>query len=462
MKRQKDLTPHTCQLCQQTLPASGMGSHLYHKHEKMTSQEYVEKFTEFRQKYIKKEQVASKEFECKECGFLATSSKHLMHHIQKEHPTWEEYIVKHFYKGEWPTCQCGCGERVKLLRQGKNEQKEVTYARKYIQGHDTRLRKLGYRANTLEQRQNMRESAIKRMQESNTTFHQSGPSKAEQEILEYIKTLGVEVRNSDRELLKGLEVDILIPSHNLAIEYNGSYFHSDLFKDRYYHLKKSKELQEKGIRLMHVWESDWYLNSNIIKSMIAHSCHKTENIIYARNTEIKVINSRECNQFLQENHLQGSAIGAVYLGLFYKDKLVQVMSFSKLRAATGLKHIEGSYELLRTATILNTGVIGGASKLFKFFIKNYNPEYILSYANRDWSSGTLYNSIGLSYVGETPPGYFYVKSRIKYSRFQFQKHKLVEQGANPEMTEYEIMRERGFARIWDCGNLKFEWKKEDE
>jgi len=96
--------------------------------------------------------------------------------------------------------------------------------------------------------------------------------------------------------------------------------------------------------------------------------------------------------------------------------------------------------------------------MFSYFKKKYGPTYIISYANRDWSQGNLYQKLEMTYKGNTPPGYFYVKSKHKFSRFQFQKHKLVEQGADPTLTEYEIMLERGYYRIWDCGNLRFEWK----
>jgi len=103
-------------------------------------------------------------------------------------------------------------------------------------------------------------------------------------------------------------------------------------------------------------------------------------------------------------------------------------------------------------------VVGGASKLFSHFIKTFSPEYVLSFANRDWSIGNLYQKLNMVPVGETPPGYFYVKSQYKYSRFAFTKHKLIEMGFDENKSEYDIMTEQGYFRIWDCGNLKYEWK----
>ena len=136
------------------------------------------------------------------------------------------------------------------------------------------------------------------------------------------------------------------------------------------------------------------------------------------------------------------------------------MTFSKLRKAVGMSHKEGSYELARFCNQLNTVVVGGASKLFQHFTRNYDPKHILSFANRDWSMGNMYSKLGMVDKGVTPPGYFYTKSQYRYSRFAFTKHKLIEMGFDSSKTEYDIMTEQGYFRIWDCGNLKYEWTSE--
>jgi hypothetical protein len=460
-KRVKDLTLHKCNLCGETITASGMGSHLYRKHDKLTSQEYVNRFGEFRQKYLQEQaKLQNSTVECRECGSKLKSHKQLIHHINSNHAGWKDYFIRHFFNGVTPKCKCGCGQEVKLLKQGKDEKGDTRYSRLYLQGHDTKTRSSGYRVNTQEQRERMRKSAIERMKQGNSTFHQAGPSKGELEVGDFIKSIPEEIIRSDKNLLNGLEVDILIPSKKIAIEFNGSYFHSDLFKNRTYHLKKTQEIEKKGYRVFHIWESDWYQASDIIKSMIKNMCGKVDRRLYGREIEVREISRDEANTFLRRTHLQGGAVGKIHIGGFYQGTLVQVMVFSKLRKATGLQHKEGSYELLRFSTELNTTVVGGASKLFKYFTRNYLPKEIISYSNRDWSTGNVYRHLGMEDQGSTSPGYFYVKSRIRYSRFQFQKHKLVEQGADPNKTEYEIMIEKGYHRIWDCGNYKFKWAAE--
>lgn len=452
--RNKDNRIVVCKLCSIEVPASGMGSHLYHKHNKLSSNEYVEKFGEFRRSKINlNERKNRSNISCQICNQSVVSHKGLMHHISIQHEiSWEDYFVKYFFDGVWPVCKCGCGERVKLVRSGK-----PSFYREYLTGHNTKTRTPGYRSNTQQQKETMRKAAIQRMKNKKGTFYTNGPSSGEKEVQEFIKSLGINYTFNDKVLLGGLEVDILLSDHNLAIEYNGGYFHSDLFKNKNYHIKKTKELSDKGIRLVHIWEHDWYSKPEIVKSIIRNIIGRTEHKLYARNLTLREVPKAEADAFLSDNHLQGTSIDNIRLGLYDGSRLVSVMTFSKLRRAVGMRSKEGSFELVRFSNLLNHGIVGGASRLFKYFVKTYNPSYIISFANRDWSNGELYNKLGMSFKGFTTPGYFYVKSKIKYTRFQFQKHKLVEQGFDETKTEYEIMLERGFYRIWDCGNYKFEW-----
>lgn len=236
------------------------------------------------------------------------------------------------------------------------------------------------------------------------------------------------------------------------------YFHSDSCgKDRKYHLYKTESAAKEGIKLIHIWEAEWKFKRNIVKSNLLHLLGKTPRIVYARKTEVRKVEKKVAKQFLDENHLQGSSLDKVRLGLYLGEELVSIMTFSSLRKAVSMKKKEGSYELVRFCSKLNTRVVGGASKLFKHFISNFNPEYILSYANRDWSTGGVYEALKMTFVGYTAPGYWYSKNGRRFSRVNYQKHKLVKQGEDPTLTESEIMKQNGFSRVWDCGNLKYEY-----
>lgn len=459
MKRKKDKTPIKCKLCEQTLTASGMPSHLYSRHKGYSSDRYALEFGEFRKVKRKlEEKLSESQVICEVCDLRLISHQHLLYHIRKVHTIeWQVYFVKYFFKGEHPVCSCGCGSKVNLIRHGKNDKGENVFAREMLAGHNSH--RPGYRSCTPDQKERMRKSAIKRMKRKKGVFFQSGPSLAETGLFEFIKENLPEdlVIRSDKELLSGLEVDILIPSLKIGVEYNGGYFHCDLFKDRKYHLNKTQEALDKGYRLIHIWEHDWTHNREIVKSILLNILSKTVKRVYARKTEIVTLTAKEANTFLNENHLQGASVSRVRFGLKYQGDLVSVMTFSGLRKAVGMDTRDNHYELVRFCNKKEHTVVGGASKLFKYFIKEYSPDRVISYASRDWSIGGLYENLEMVFKGYTSPGYFYVKSKIKYTRFNFQKHKLVEQGADPSKTEYEIMLEKGYYRVWDCGNLRYEW-----
>lgn len=456
MSRQKDMTPVECKICKITVSASGMPSHLYRKHDKLSSEKYVEQYGEFRQKYLKHQaKKAISEIKCRVCDEKMISHKQLLHHLHIHEISWQNYYVKYYFNGVHPTCSCGCGAEVKLLRHGKNEKGEPRYAREMLPGHSNH--KPGYRYNTPEQKETMRRAAIKRIEQGNLLFN-PGPTKLEEKVVIYLKELGItNLIQSEREILAGLELDIYLPDYNLAIELNGNRFHSDLFKKKNYHLKKTEECARKGIRLIHIWECDMMKKEAIVLSNLKAIIGKIQTRIYARNCKVLPVSAQQANLFLQHNHLQGSTVAKVRLGLFDGDELISLMTFSKLRKAVGMQHREGSYELARFCNKRDIVVVGGASKLFQHFVKNYSPEYVISFANRDWSVGNLYEKLGMTFKGYTPPGYFYTKSQYKYSRFAFTKHKLIAMGYDKSKTEYEIMTEQGYFRIWDCGNLKYEW-----
>jgi hypothetical protein len=180
-------------------------------------------------------------------------------------------------------------------------------------------------------------------------------------------------------------------------------------------------------------------------------------MIYARKCIISEITDEEKRTFLHDNHIQGDVQSKVNLGLKYNGKLVSVMTFGKSRFSTKYE-----YELLRYANVLNHSVIGGASRLFKHFIKLHHPSSIITYSDKRWNTGTLYKNLNFKFLHTSAPNYFYFKPNnilTLFSRIQFQKHKLAKKldNFNPELTEWQNMVFNGYDRIWDCGNDVWIW-----
>lgn len=274
-------------------------------------------------------------------------------------------------------------------------------------------------------------------------------------ISEYLSEY-IELESNNRKILDGKEIDIYVASKKLAIEFNGLYWHSELYLSKNYHLDKTNSCNELNIDLFHIWEDDWNYKQDIIKSMLLNKIGKTPNKIYGRKTIIKEIqDTKLVSKFLDDNHLQGKVGSKIKIGLFYNNELVSLMTFGGLRKNLGQKSKEGNYEMVRFCNKKYTNVIGGASKLFKYFVEKYKPRKVISYASRDYSNGNLYKQLGFELESVTEQGYKYTDTKLRYGRFNFRKDKLIQEGYDPSLTEHEIMLDRGYYRIYDTGNFKY-------
>lgn len=285
-------------------------------------------------------------------------------------------------------------------------------------------------------------------------------SKGEKEIVEFLNSIGITniienatniVPNNNHRFY---ELDIWLPDYNIAIEYNGDYYHSTKFKDKNYHIRKLDACNKLGIRLINIFEYDWLYKKDIIKSILKSIFNKSEHKIYARNCIFKEISQKEYKEFLEINHLQGAVNSKLKYGLFYNSMLVQVIGFGKSRFK------ENEVELHRMCTKLDYSIIGGFSKL----LKNSNISNCISYVDRSLYDGSGYFACGFVYVNITPPSYYYIGKLGKLSRFQCQKHKLskILDNFNENLSEKDNMFNNKYLQIYDCGNLKLKWERENE
>jgi len=274
----------------------------------------------------------------------------------------------------------------------------------------------------------------------------------EKQLYEFIKSIYPgEVIQSYRN---GLEIDIYLPNLKLGFEFNGLYFHSEKFKENNYHLNKTKHFGERGIRIIHIWEDNWSFSREIIESQIKSWLGLTSNKIYARKCEVREISdSKLARKFLDDNHIQGFTSSSIKIGLYYENELVSLMVFDQYegRNKMGL----GGWNLSRFCNKRNIVVIGGFSKLLDFFIKKWKPNRVISYADRDWSVGDVYEKFGFININDSEPDYKYIVNnrRIHKSRFKKDNLKLEDKSL---ITESKYMDDLNIQRIWDCGKIKFE------
>jgi len=270
----------------------------------------------------------------------------------------------------------------------------------------------------------------------------------ENELYEFVKSIySEEVIQSYKDVL---EIDIYLSDLKLGFEFNGLYWHSEEYKEKNYHLNKTKYFEEKGIRIIHIWEDDWILKKDIIKSQIKNWLGISNNKIFARKCEVREVNDiKIIKQFLNDNHIQGYVTSIIKVGLYYNNELVSLMTFDQYEGRKKMK--DGEWNLSRFCNKLNTNIIGGASKLLKYFIKNYKCSRIISYADRNWSQGNLYYHLGFKSVQITKSDYKYIIDGKRVHKSRFRKNRL-----ETNLTESQYMKSNGFPKIYDCGKIKFE------
>lgn len=270
------------------------------------------------------------------------------------------------------------------------------------------------------------------------------------------ESLEVTPIRQDRSL--GFELDILLQAHNIAVEFDGLYWHCELYKQSKYHVDKTERAAKRGIRVIHVFEDEWKYRRDIVLSCINAACGKFESKIMARKCEVIEISAEKYAAFCNANHLQGYAQASIKIALTLNDEIISVMSFSKPRVIyKSGSRIDDEYEMIRQCNKRGVMINGGASKMFKHFVRKYVPARITTYADRRWFTGEVYERLGFSLASVTPPNYWYVINDTRAHRFQYRKDVLVRHGFDAKQSEHDIMLSRGIFRIYDCGNLKYVW-----
>lgn len=275
-------------------------------------------------------------------------------------------------------------------------------------------------------------------------------SKAEKSLHDFVASLGIQFETSNRTVLKGKEIDLWIPAHNVGIEFNGTYWHREKHRGKDLHHNKYLAAQKAGIQLIQIWEDDWNQKPELIKSILKQKLGVAEKVL-AEETDVIPVTTNQAEEFLSENHLQGSASGKYYLGLVSKGDI------ETLRAVMVLEEEPGNIlNIIRYATSAN--VVDGFTKLLSHATKSFKPDSFTVIADNCEANAELYENNGFIVEEVLPPDYLYVvrnerKDRANYplERFRGDPKLLWEEG----LTEMELADLNGLDRIWDAGKTRY-------
>lgn len=387
------------------------------------------------------------------------------HLLKKHNITKEEYISKYpnekaYFKtvnkqkqlqmeddtNKFVKCEI-CGKKLKIINNkhlSKHGITKLDYVKKY------------FNINTITSE--LKETFSDNMKKVNMDLVRSKTSKSENEIRNFIVDLGFQCE-ANRKILEEKEIDLYIPSKNIGIEYNGLIWHTENFgkKDKDYHIDKTEQCKKHGINLIHIFEDEYVNHKEIVLEKIRHilNCDVLKNKISARKCSINEIGKYDAKIFLDKFHIQGFSKSTIYLGCFYNNKLIGVMTF--------IKNVNNSYILNRFATDINLTCRGVGGKLFKYFLTKYNPSKVVSFADRRWTldeKNNLYTKLGFRFEYYTKPDYRYYNQYVdRYGRihkFNFRKKELSRKyGFSMELTENDMTKMLGYDKIWDCGLIKY-------
>lgn len=297
-------------------------------------------------------------------------------------------------------------------------------------------------------------------------------SAGEDEVAAFLSIFTPVVRR-DRSIISPKELDIVMPGKQLALEYCGMFWHShgdkaSEDKDKNNHYNKFKDCAAQGIRLITMYESEWQNNRYAVKRLLRNAIGKSKGKLMARKCELKKATIKEARAFYDRYHPQGGAGNGEHYALYWKGRMVACMRFvlgANDRGASGKNRV---WTLGRYATRVN--VAGGASRLFKAFVKDFNPECVKSFSDNRYFAGAMYEQLGFEMEEDVVPDYQVWSSKLGLRpKPHYQRRALplrIEDHASTitfdpktdKRTEREITYAIGARRLYDCGKKRWVWK----
>lgn len=280
-----------------------------------------------------------------------------------------------------------------------------------------------------------------------------------------------EARN--RTIVKPRELDIYLPDRKIAVEYCGEFWHSHRDQasekvDKRKHIDKYRQCKEHGIRLITLLESEWKEHNYAVRRLLRNAVGKSKGKLMARKCELRKVSNADARVFYDRYHPQGGAGNGEHYALFWKGKMVACMRFVLGANDRGAGAANRVWTLGRYATRIT--VAGAASRLFKEFVREFNPPVVKSFSDNRFFDGGMYEQLGFALEADVPEDYqvwspkLGLRPKSHYQRRLIPK-RLEEHGMDPTQfdpatdsrTEAEMTYLMGARRLYDCGKKRWVW-----
>lgn len=297
-------------------------------------------------------------------------------------------------------------------------------------------------------------------------------SSGEDALFSFVNGL-VEAKSRDRTLLTGQkELDVYVPSKQLAIEYCGMYWHSlgdkeESAKNKNRHYDKYQECRKLGVRLLTLYEEEWVEHNYAVRRLIRNALGKSRGRLMARKCELREVAAQDARAFYERYHPQGGAGNGEHFALFWNGKMVACMRFTLGANDRGAAAATRTWTLTRYATRIT--VAGAASKLFKAFLAKHKPEIVKSFSDNRFFDGGMYEKLGFALESENAPDYAVwhrklgLKPKSHYQRRNIParlKDVGIEDFFDPDTdsrSEADMTYLMGARRMYDCGKKRWVW-----
>ncbi|MBP5458056.1 MAG: hypothetical protein J6Y37_16330 [Paludibacteraceae bacterium] len=223
----------------------------------------------------------------------------------------------------------------------------------------------------------------------------------------------------------------------------------------------TRSYKKRGVHVIHVFSDEYMACKDMVMSKIRHIIGLDVGLpkVYGRKCTVRPIGREMASTFLKKNHIQSYARSSIHLGAFCDGEIVGVMSFKD--------NGNGVYELTRFASSNDKLCCGVGGKLFAYFKSNYEYRIVKSFADKRWTyddDNNIYVKLGFKKDGDLRPDYHYfdknIEEPVRLHKFRFRKGLLHRKyWFDMTMTENEMTTKLGYRKVWDCGLIRYVYKK---